>query len=69
MTNQHCTKCGRIKKKTGEHICPDSSWNKKFLVDLAKKSVKCKKCGRIKKEDGTHVCSNIPWNKGKKEPK
>lgn len=66
MTNERCTKCGRLKKKTGEHTCPNLAWNKEFLRDLSKKSIRCEKCGLIKKKDGTHICQTSVWNKGGK---
>lgn len=52
-------------KKTGEHACPDSSWNKDFMRELSKNSIRCEKCGLIKKKDGTHICQISVWNKGK----
>jgi hypothetical protein len=28
MKSSQCKKCGRLKSKTKEHVCPDTSWNK-----------------------------------------
>src|SRR3972149_3061574 len=53
-----CTKCGQIKKKSGEHSCPTVAYKRGW------KYISCPKCGRIPKKNGEHICPTTSWNKG-----
>lgn len=71
---KHCKKCGQIMKKSGEHTCPTTSWNKGIpMTDEQKKKLSVWHTGRkLSPEHAKKVTKNFEkkwterkWPEGK----